>query len=64
MGIMGPLLRAEVGDTIRVTFKNSLKDHAGEPAQLPELPRADGGRCRCWAAANVAAVAAAASLRH
>lgn len=30
LGIMGPLLRAEVGDTIRVTFKNNLREHAGE----------------------------------
>lgn len=36
MGIMGPLLRAEVGDTIRVTFKNNLKDHAGELARQRE----------------------------
>jgi hephaestin len=28
LGIMGPLLRAEVGDTIRVTFNNNLKEHA------------------------------------
>ena len=29
LGMLGPTLRAEVGDTIRVTFRNLLKEHNG-----------------------------------
>ena len=34
LGLLGPLIRAQVGDTLRILFKNNLKRSAGKACLL------------------------------